>query len=110
MLDNSIEILYPDGATSMCPVFPDESETEPPPEPTTIQQSGRKGQATNTVMASAQDEVDDQLETTPKLNAQWMTVTVDGERLLQSLDGSENYLEAVKLSVATCPVTHQVIQ
>ena len=112
MLDNSIEILYPDGATSTCPTFPEESDSlteRAPHEPTITQQSSRKAQTNTTAVTSAHDEVDDQLETTSELRAQWTTVSADGERLLQSLDGGETYLEAVKLSVATCPVTHQVM-
>jgi hypothetical protein len=111
MLDNSIEILYPDGSTSTCPVFPAklDTTTERPSLEPSPQQPTRKGQTNNTVMTLSHDEADDQLETTSELSAQWTTVTADGERLMQSLDGSKKYLEAVKLSVAACPVTHQVI-
>ena len=112
MLDNSIEILYPDGATSTCPAFPEEPDNPPERpsiEPTITQQTGRKAQTNNAVVTSAQDEIDDQLETSSNLRAHWTTVSADGERLVQSLDGSENYLGAVRLSVATCPVTNQVM-
>ena len=108
MLDNSIEILHPDGSTNTCLAFPEKrEETIERPEVNT-QQSNRKGQTKDILMASAHDEPDDQLETTSALSAQWTTVTADGERLIQSLDGNENYVEGVKLSVATCPVTNQV--
>ena len=108
MLDNSIHVLHADGSTSSCPVFPEKSaKLDDRPEPST-QQSSRKAQANNPPVSLPQDEADDQMETTSELSAQWTTVTADGERLVQNLDGSERYLEAVKLSVATCPVTNQV--
>lgn len=109
MLDNSIEILKPDGSTSTCPVFPEKSADPGESLERHTLEPSRKGQTSNNVVASHPDEVDDQLETTTsELNALWATVTADGERLSQSLDGTEKYLEAVKLSVATCPVSHQV--
>ena len=109
MLDNSIEVLHPDGSTSSCPVFPEKSDKPDERIEPSTQQSSRKAQTNNPPVTLPQDEVDDQMETTSELSAQWTTVTADGERLVQNLDGSEKYLEAVKLSVATCPVTHQVI-
>ncbi|XP_028409597.1 sperm-associated antigen 17-like isoform X2 [Dendronephthya gigantea] len=111
MLDNSIEVLKPDGSVSTCPVFPEKSaDPAESLERHTLAQlsSNRKGQASNNAMTSQPDEVDDQLETTSELNAHWTTVTADGERLLQCHDGTEKYLDTVKLSVATCPVSHQI--
>ena len=110
MLDNSVEILYPDGSTSTCPVFPAQSHSPSDAQSleASAQSSNRKGQTNNAVLTSSNDDVDDQCEATSELSAQWTTVTADGERLIQNLDGSEHYLEAVKLSVATCPVSQQV--
>lgn len=101
MLDDSIEILYPDGSTSSTFMFPGKPDS---PLALEAQRSNRKAQS-----IPPDDEPDDQLDTGSELSAQWTTVAADGEKLIQYLDGSEKYLDAVKLSIATCPVTQQVL-
>ncbi|XP_046847431.1 sperm-associated antigen 17-like [Xenia sp. Carnegie-2017] len=59
-------------------------------------------------MTSLPDDVDDQVNESMKLRAQWMTVTCDGQRFLQNDGGSQCLGNYVKQSLATCPDTRQI--
>ena len=99
MVDNSVQVLYSDGMTSTCPVFPSKL----------AESSATPNKVSKAPTNTDDDDVPvDQDENVVVLQAEWTTVTSDGERFVQNLDGSKTSLEPVKLSVATCPVTDQV--
>lgn len=110
MVNNSVEVLYPDGMTSKCLMFPTklESYNDRPPSEILSQQSSLKTPTNAVPSSKSDDEPTDQSECISTLHAEWTTVTPDGERFVQNLDGSKRDLVPVKVSVATCPVTKQV--
>ena len=105
MLDDSVEILYPDGSISRCSVFQVQSNDDDATLEPSILPKKLKGE----IMTSLPDDVDDQVDESMKLSAQWMTVTCDGQRFLQNDGGSQCLGNYVKQSLATCPDTRQVI-